>query len=72
MTERGGYFQNGIKHRRDELNREHRLLVARLETLRRTGHPCADDQEALVALNRDMLATVNRHALGENEQPKER
>lgn len=62
MTERGGYYKNSIKTWRERLNREHRLLAARLKTLRGMNHPCADDQEALMVLNRELLGVIERNS----------
>ena len=61
MTNRG-YFNSSIKAWRARLNREHRSMTARLKVLRGVNHPCAADQEELMAVNREMLAVVERHA----------
>lgn len=65
MTERGGYFKNSVQSWRARLNREHRLLATRLTTLRGMNHPCADDQAALMEINREMLEVLERGAIGE-------
>ncbi len=57
-VERGGYYWNSLKAWRDEIRRDFPIMERRLQTLRRTGHPCADDHEAAMDVRRQMLKVV--------------
>lgn len=56
----GAYYMNGITMERRRLQKEMRLAEARLERLRKSGHPRADEHRAYMdRVLRRMIAVLD-------------
>lgn len=54
-----GYYLNSLKGWKKHFERERRINRKRLETLRGMKHPCADDQEQLIAIQDGWIKQID-------------